>query len=211
MLLQWISNIGKQFTYLYMVNIFTKFTLANFIKDQTPDTIIDTIVQMRIGSGLGSPKKILADNGGEFENERFRDMCENLNIHILNIAAESPWQNGVCERNHAVVDRCMEIILEDQPDIPLPKALYWAINAKNALQMLVLVFGRNPNIPYTLADNPPALKGTTINHSFTKYVHAIRSAISAFTEAESSEKVRRALRAKLRAQGVYSREIKFFT
>ena len=51
-----------------MVNIFTKFSLASFIKDQTPDTIIDTIVQMRIGSGLGSPKKILADNGGEFEN-----------------------------------------------------------------------------------------------------------------------------------------------
>ena len=81
-----------------MVNIFTKSTLANFIKDQTPDTIIDTIVQMRIGSGLGSPKKILADTAGEFANKRFRDMCENLNIHILNIAAESPWQSRVCVR-----------------------------------------------------------------------------------------------------------------
>ena len=59
---------------LYMVDIFTKFTLGSFIKDQTPGTIIDTIVQMWIGSGLGSPKKFLEDNGGIFAKERFRDV-----------------------------------------------------------------------------------------------------------------------------------------
>ena len=32
-------------------------------------------------------------------------MCENLNIQVLqNTAAYSPWQNGLCERNHAVID-----------------------------------------------------------------------------------------------------------
>ena len=29
--------------------------------------------------------------------------------------AESPWQNGLCEQNHAVVDRCLEKIMEDNP------------------------------------------------------------------------------------------------
>ena len=52
-----------------------------------------------------------------------------------------------------------------------------------------LVFGRNPNIPFTLSDNPPALEGTTINHSFAKHIHTIHSARSASIEAESSEKV----------------------
>ena len=58
----------------------------------------------------------------------------------------------------------------DQPDMSLPKALYWVINAKNALKMwsgfssYQLVFGRNPNMPSILTDNPPALEGTTINH-----------------------------------------------
>ena len=52
-----------------------------------------------------------------------------------------------------------------------------------------LVFGRNPNTPSTLTDNPPALEGTVINHSFAKNIHSIQSAISAFIEAESSEKV----------------------
>ena len=57
-----------------MVDIFTKFTLGSFIKDKTAGTIIDTIVQIWIGSSLGSPKKFLADHGGEFVNKRFRDV-----------------------------------------------------------------------------------------------------------------------------------------
>ena len=64
------------------------------------------------------------------------------------------------------------------------------------------MFGRNPNTPSTLTDNPPALEGTVINHSFAKHIHSIQSAISAFIEAESSEKVWRALRAKFKAQSI---------
>ena len=72
-----------------MVDIFTKFTLSSFIKDKTPDTVIDTIVQMWIGLNLGSPRKFLVDNGKEFANKQLRDMCENLNIQVLNTAKQS--------------------------------------------------------------------------------------------------------------------------
>ena len=85
---------------LYMVDIFTKFTLGSFIKDQTPGTIIDTIVQMWIGSGLGSPKNFLQTMAGYLRKNGL-GMCENLNIQVLKTAAESPWQNGVCARTHA--------------------------------------------------------------------------------------------------------------
>ena len=50
-------------------------------------------------------------------------MFENLNIQVLNTAGQSPWQNGLCERNHAAVDRCLEKILEDNPDTPTDMAL----------------------------------------------------------------------------------------
>lgn len=92
-------------------------------------------MQMWIGSSFGAPKRFLADNGGEFGNEQYKDMCGNLNIEVVHTAAESPWQNGLCERNHAVVDRCLEKILEDNPNLTVEKALPWAINAKNCLQM----------------------------------------------------------------------------
>ncbi len=115
-----------------------------------------------IGSGLGSPRKFIADNGWEFANEKYKDMCANLNIEVLNTAAYSPWKNGLCERNHAVVDDCVSKILEDNPETPLDVALVWAINAKNALQMVYgycpyqLVFGSNLNLPSVMVDQPPA-------------------------------------------------------
>ena len=112
---------------------------------------------------MGPPKKFLADNGGEIANEIFWDMCANLNIEVMDTAAYSPWQNGICERNHAVVDNCVAKILEDQPYLNLKVALVWAVNAKNSLSMVYgwspyqLVFGSNPNMPNVINDKPPAL------------------------------------------------------
>ena len=66
--------------------------------------VIDKLIEMWMGTGLGAPEKILCDNGGEFANSEFLDMCENLNIRVMHTAAESPYSNGICERNHTVID-----------------------------------------------------------------------------------------------------------
>ena len=59
-------------------------------------------------------RKFLADNGGEFANAYYRDMCENLNIEVLKTGSESPFQNGLCERNHCVVDGMLLKLLADE-------------------------------------------------------------------------------------------------
>ena len=193
--------------FLHLVDVATRFSLAAVIKKKTPEVITEKIMKLWIGSGMGPPKKFLADNGGEFANEIFRDMCENLNIEVLNTAAYSPWQNGICERNHAVVENCVEKILEDQPDLNLEVALLWAVNAKNSLSMVYgwspyqLVFGANPNLPSVLTNKPPALENTTVSQKFAKHLNALHSGRRAFIQAESSERIRRALRHKIRASG----------
>ena len=58
-------------------------------------------------------------------------MCKNLNVQVLNIAVERPWQNGVYEYNPALFDRCIKKIIEDKPETSLPGALS---NAKYPLQ-----------------------------------------------------------------------------
>ena len=68
---------------------------------------------MWIGNGLGTHKKFLSDNGGEFTNAEYRDMYENPNIEFTTFAAYSPWPNGLCERNHTVVDDCVSKMLEE--------------------------------------------------------------------------------------------------
>ena len=52
---------------LYLIDMFSRFTKAEFIKDKLPSTIIDEVMFMLIGSGLGAPRKLLADNGGNLQ------------------------------------------------------------------------------------------------------------------------------------------------
>ena len=190
---------------LYLIDMFSRFTVARWIRNKSPPVIIENMMVMWMGAGLGSPKKFITDNGGEFANREFLDLCENVNVEVCSTAGESPWQNGLCERNHAVVDRCLEKILEDDPKLSKEVALMWAINAKNSLQMwsgfssYQLVFGQNPNIPSVLTDNAPALHGTSTSEIVSTHLNALHSARRAFIEAESSEKVRRAIRHKIRA------------
>ena len=200
---EWKPNVY----FLHLVDVATRFSLATVVRKKTPEIITGKIMTMWIGSGMGPPKRFLADNGGEFANEVFRDMCANLNIEVMNTAAYSPWQNGICERNHAVVDNCVAKILEDQPDLNLEIALAWAVNAKNSLSMVYgwspyqLVFGANPNMPSVITNKPPALENTTVSQNFAKHLNALHSSRRAFIQAESSERIRRALRHKIRASG----------
>ena len=100
----------------------------------------------------------MAGNGGEFANEIFQDMCAYLNIEVMNTTAYSPWQNGICEWSHAVVDNYVAKILENQYNLNFEVALVWAMNAKNSLSMVYgvspyqLVFGSNRNMPSVIND-----------------------------------------------------------
>ena len=111
-----------------------RFILAAVIKRKTPSVVISKAVTLWIGGGFGAPMKFIADNGEEFANYEYRDVCQNLNIEVCNTASYSPWKNGLCERNHAVVDYCVAKILEKNPKMNLELALVWATNAKNTLQ-----------------------------------------------------------------------------
>ena len=62
-----------------------------------------------------------------------------------------------------------------------------------------LVFGQNPNLPNIMTDNPPSLHGSTTSEVLATHINALHAARQAFIQSESSERVRRALRHKVRA------------
>ena len=88
-------------------------------------------------------------------------------------------------------------------------ALDWELMAKNTMQNVhgfspyQLFFGRNPNLPSVLVDKPPALEGTTISAWVGQHITALHKARKAFTEAECSERIRRALRKQLLSNDKY--------
>ena len=61
--------------FLHLIDMAKKFSLASVIRNKNPETIIQQVMIMWIGSGLGAPKKFLVDNGREFANGEYKGMC----------------------------------------------------------------------------------------------------------------------------------------
>ena len=91
----------------------------------------------------------------------------------------------------------------DDAKCDMQTALAWSVSAKNCLQNVngyspnQLVFGINVNIPSILTDAPPALEKSHTDLIRSKLT-AIHSARQNFVKAESSERIRRALRHQVR-------------
>ena len=90
------------------------------------------------------------------------------------------------------------------PKVSLDVLLGWANMAKNSLHMVhgfsshQLVFGTNPNLPNILTDEPPALEGKTMSEIFAKHLNCLHLSRQLFIQSESDERIRRALRHKIR-------------
>lgn len=188
---------------LYMIDMFSRFTVATWVKRKRPEEIIEAIIKEWIGI-LGVMKKLLSDNGGEFNGEEIRAIESLLNIEHDTTGAESPFQNGLCERNHAVTDMILCKLQAEYPNTSLTVLLKWATMAKNSMQMWAgfsshqLVFGVNPNLPNVMENKIPALESGDYCKSYSKIVAAMHTAREEFTKSEASEKIKRALRHNIR-------------
>lgn len=190
---------------LHMIDMFTRLSVSVFVPSKQPKDIVNAVVLHWIGGGWGVMEGILVDNGGEFNNDHMREMGSLLNIRISTTGAESPWSNGLCERNHAVTDRMLEILRDENPTISVDVLLAWANVAKNSMHMVngfssyQLVLGKNPNLPNIYSDKLPALQGTTTSDILQIHLNAMHSARRAYSRCESDERIRRALRHRVRS------------
>ena len=61
-------------------------------------------------------------------------------------------------------------------------------------------FGTPPNLPNIMtAARPPALDGTNMSGILARHLNALHAVRKAFIESEADERIRRALRSKMRA------------
>ena len=133
----------------------------------------------------------------------FRELGGLLHIAVKTTGAESPWSNGITERHNGIIGNMVDKILHDQ-NYPVELALAWAVSEKNSLSNVFgyspnqLVFGKNPNLLSVLTDEPPALENFTSSQVVADHLNAISAARKSFVEAESSDKLKRALATKIR-------------
>ena len=187
---------------LHLIDHFTRYSVASKIKSKESSDILNVVLRCWIAY-FGAPSAFLSDNGREFNNENFRDFAQNMNVIVRTTAAESPWSNGLNERHNATLNDMVVKTVEDTR-CSVETALPWAISAKNSLHNVSgfspnqLVFGYNPNVPTILVNQPPALEATTSSEIVARNLNAMHAGRRAFIEAESSEKLRRALRHQIR-------------
>jgi hypothetical protein len=190
---------------LHFFDMWSRFSVSVFIQRKRPSEVIDKIMTCWVGAAFGVMEGIVSDNGGEFSSDEMREVCSILNVEKITTAADSPFQNGLCERNHAVVDNMLLKMEEQCPGTPIDVLLCWANMAKNSLQMChgfssyQLVFGKNPNLPNIMTEQPPAHEGSSTSEMLVRHLNSLHAARKAFIESETDERIRRALRNKIRA------------
>ena len=194
----------KCFSGKYMLHIldqFTRFSRTIVINDKKAATVLKGVTHAWLAI-FGSPKSILADNGLEFNNAEFRDLCDYFGVHVYGTAAESPWSNGTNERHNGLFGHMVERLIEQGHS--LEDAVCWATSSKNSLANIEgyspnqLVFGINPNYPSVLRSELPALEECDEAGHIKKILKAQSEARECFIKAECDERLKRALKRKVR-------------
>ena len=197
-----ITYVKDKVYVLHIICLGTRYSAATVVRGKLAKTILKGVLNLWIHY-FGSPRRFLTDNGGEFANEEFKTLCEKFNIVSITTPGESPWSNGVVERHNGLLMETVRKVI-DECQCDLDTALPWAVCAKNTLSNVsgyspnILVYGRNPNEPSILSDSVPALEPCTTSEFVKNNLSVRLAARKAFVAADSSERIRRALRMKLR-------------
>ena len=94
-----LKNLNSGQHILHMVDMWSRYTISVIIKRKRPKEVTDAFMESW-ARYFGLPEAILNDNGKEFTSDEMREVKSVLNVMDLTTAAQSPWQNGICEKNH---------------------------------------------------------------------------------------------------------------
>ena len=98
-----LKNLSSGEHILHLVDMWSRYSLSFLIERKDPRDVIDTFME-HWARYFGLHSAILNDNGGEFTSAEWREVKSVLNVVDLTTAPQSPWQNGICEKNLQLAD-----------------------------------------------------------------------------------------------------------
>ena len=185
------------------MDMWSRLIQAVHVPSKRGEDIVAGILDIWV-SKYGCFEKTIHDNGGEFVSKSFVEMCDMLGVHDGTTAAHSPWSAGMIEKNHALVDRTLESLMEDFPTYSKRTLLNWAVAIKNStvngtgFSPFQVVFGRNPKLPCILTNDIAAMREEVVSNELMVNLNVLDRTRVRFNEAIADNAVKRMLRAKVR-------------
>ncbi|CAG2204921.1 unnamed protein product [Mytilus edulis] len=119
---------------LHMIDMWSRYTVSVFINRKKPTNVIEALMKNWVGI-FGVMGALMSDNGGEFSSDEMREVASILNVKVCTTAGMSPYQNGLCERVHAITDIMLMKLEAENKNVESGTLLSWANMARNSLQM----------------------------------------------------------------------------
>nr|AAT77832.1 putative gag-pol precursor [Oryza sativa Japonica Group]ABF96916.1 retrotransposon protein, putative, Ty3-gypsy subclass [Oryza sativa Japonica Group] len=111
---------------------------------------------------FGVPKEFITDNGKQFDSDKFREMCEGLNLEIRFASVAHPQSNGAAERANGKILEALKKRLEEAAKGKWPEELLsvlWALRTTptrpTKFSPFMLLYGDEAMTPAELGANLP--------------------------------------------------------
>ena len=129
-----LHEINSGLYYLHIIDEFTRCSNTVIIKKKSSSLAAFIKNWLSI---FGAPKRLFSDNGGEFINDEFYEMCERFNIKVVTTPSYSLWRNGLCKRHNQVLTNVLDKIRDDvKCDYDYDVSLAWVVLITMALVQL---------------------------------------------------------------------------
>lgn len=168
-----VTKAGSRYILVVQDN-FTKFVEAYAMKDQTAETVANTLV-MEFFSRYGLPLDSHSDQGVNFQSELVRQVCCLLEINQTKTTSYRPCSNGMVERfNQTLVNMITTYVNEEQDNwdtfLPIVTSAYRSsVHECTGFTPNQLFFGREHNLPIHFLVGLPAQARQEFS-SYTDYV-----------------------------------------
>ena len=147
---------------------FTKYAVAIPLSDKSAVTVARAIIENAILK-LGCCDVIVTDNGKEFENALFRELCRGLEILKALTTFYNSRSNGLVERFHrslnAMLGKVVHMHQTDWPDhLPFVLNAYnTTVHYATGFSPHFLMFGREQRIPVDVSLGNPRRDQKTVS------------------------------------------------
>ena len=109
------SSRGNEYI-ITVIDIFSKWAEAYPVTSHTAPVVARTLMN-NFFSRYGMPKRLLTDQGKQFESQLFKELCKRMEIEKIRTSPYKPSTNGYIERFHRTLNSMLaKVVAQNQRD-----------------------------------------------------------------------------------------------